>query len=180
MASLKLDSSKESNILLASKLRQIKENLEHGCGGEILQPPPPTPKHHPIEEASPTCDKKPYLMTKHFQFELNRNQTSFDHLFDQFKFDLAEHTRIPSPPKLTNVPVVSLKNVQYSENVSRQSSIRSLLNNNSNSNNNLTTRRRSPHLLNNYGGTNGGANLLLDKHEYELIADWDKYEMGNR
>lgn len=163
MASLKFDSSRHSttakldeSVYLASKLRQIKCKLDEAASFPV-SPATSHPAPHHLNS------------TKHFQFEMNTaNPTSFDHLFDQFKQDLAQHTNRgvsagKTPVKEDDCVLVSLKSVQYSENVSRQSSIRSLV---SSGNRADSTRNK----------TNGG----VGKQDYELVADWDVFNKKNR
>ena len=153
-----------NGIYLATKLRKIKNKLDESGPQpnseyqrmKPQQPPPPPPQ--PVNYHQ-------FNSTKHFQFELNTNPTSFDHLFDQFKLDLAQHTT--SSPNKSNcnqedaLAAVSLRHVQYSENISRQSSIRSLVNNDN------RVSGKPPPIKNSLG--------VLDKHEYALIADWDAF-----
>lgn len=148
----------KDSILLASKLKKIKDNLN-----DIN-----------------TNDNNNELYVYNSNNN-NNNNLNFD-LNNQFKLDLAEHTKgmlmktncrvneelakiSPSMGRKESLTkLVSLKNVIYTENISRQSSIRSLIN---------TTNvgmDKSPTVL---------ANYTKIKHikpkEYELLSDWDKF-----
>lgn len=174
--------SLSQNVYLASKLRQIKNKLDETTSYPLMSsnklppplPPPPPPPPPPPSSGSALA-QVPNATTHfhshankqpHFQFEMANHPTSFDHLFDQFKHDLANHVgaTTETAPSNNDYRAVSLASCQFSDNVSRQSSIRSLVNNGS-----KTTKTSSA------AGKTKTSLGILNKHEYELIADWDVY-----
>lgn len=77
---------------------------------------------------------------------------------------------------------VSLKNVEYSENVSRQSSIRSLVNAAASNpaavaavNHRLNKILAAKSVTASNNTNSGDVMSVAEKHEYDLIADWDLY-----
>lgn len=184
------------NMILASKLRKIKCKLDETSTktsssqpSPITYHPPPQPQLQPQPSQSPSsssssssssCNNNQHQnlhlhqfnSTKHFQFE--SDPISFDRLIDQFIGGNRDNAGVGSSINGCNrldeekSRLISLKNVQYSENVSRQSSIRSLVNS---ATTNPAVNNRLTKIIN--AKTANINNNLSDKHEYDLINDWD-------
>jgi hypothetical protein len=151
------------NLLLASKLKRIKDNLNDCSSSNGVDVRPGQSSGCAGNNGSLYCN-----------YDLN----------NQFKMDLAEHTRAASSngsqlataaaEAAAAARLVSLKNVVYTENVSRQSSIRSLINS-SNGNNNTNSKPPAPASV---GFKFKQQQYQFKASEFELLNDWDKF-IGN-
>lgn len=199
-----------SSHQLASKLRKIKENLDN-CYLTTTKATTTTAstaendliklQHTNRGISSPSSassiSKLLFLNNENnFDFEINDDKTSLDFILDQFKTNKTQY-RAPSN-------LVSLKQTVYTDNLSRQSSIRSLIS--CDNNTTIITKPTNVNLINSassgvlasvgvctippiYNENNLNYNNrfkqiksknqvtpVYTKHEIDLLNDWDKYK----
>lgn len=184
--------SNTDSLKLVSKIRKIKENLDQcslNTSGNLNRSLNSTVCSDSWSNANNLNEKKvgykslnssKYILVSRqaLDFEINNNPISLDNLaLDQFSDKFTNSFRSGLEQIKSELP--NLKHAVYSENVSRQSSIRSLLADNSSK---LLPNSNNANVKNNYAKikqiktkTQQNEEFQdLNKDEISLLQDWDK------
>ncbi|RNA23024.1 hypothetical protein BpHYR1_014675 [Brachionus plicatilis] len=185
--------SNTDSLKLVSKIRKIKENLDQcytntslnrslnsTICSDTLSNQLNVNNQYVNKSGYKSSNPSKYILVSRqaLDFELNNNPISLDNLaLDQFSEKLTNSFR--SDQELNQAEVPNLKHAVYSENVSRQSSIRSLL---TEKNSKFLPNTNMANMKNNFAKIKKikTRNQLNDefqefnKEELNLLQDWDK------